>query len=235
MPTAPITSIIKAEEQHMLLLFLPIKSGLPVDIGSFNDVMHGKAGANDSRPSTGVHYFMFSVIPAGVPSPIAVPTFTPAPANGGPPKSLLVVLSIYDADFEPYIGSFLSDPTIVKGLNGTLALMDETGIIDDSDPTSAAAILSSGGVAKNASNLFSLLMRYNFADPTIPAVGPAGMTNPPSTPFRYLLGANFPGLTVAKLLDPKNGYPGAAELWPAPGSVPGPQKIYYEPSTPPST
>jgi len=109
--------------------------------------------------------------------------------------------------------------------------MDESGIVPDSDPTSAKYISQNGGVVKNAHSFYQLLMRYNFADPTIPAVGPGGIANPPAKPWPYALGATFPGLSIGMFLKPAGGYPNAQQLWPAPGEAP---KIYFEPSTPPS-
>jgi hypothetical protein len=228
----PITKIAKAQEQHMLLLFLPINSKLvpPGGVTGFQNLLTG-GDDGDLRPLTGVHFYMAYLMRAGDKSRIVVPTFQTAPAGpDGVPKDLLVVLSIYDADFGPYISAFLTDPAIVKGLNGVLTLLDESGIVPDSDPTSAKAILKNGGVAKNAQAFFALLMRYNFADPTVPAVGPGGIQNPPAKPWPYALAATFPGLTVGMFLKPKTGYPNAVDLWPAPGEAP---KIYFEPSTPP--
>jgi hypothetical protein len=229
----PITKIAKAQEQHMLLLFVPLNSKLvpPPSVSSFQSIFM-EAAAADPRAATGVHFFMFYLMRAGDKSRIVVPTFQPAPAGpSGVPKDLLVVLSIYDADFEPYIGSFLTDPKIVQGLNTLMLAMDESGIVPDSDPTSAKYISQHGGVVKNAASFYQLLMRYNFADPTVPAVGPGGVANPPVKPWPYLLGATFPGLTIGMFLKAVGGYPNALQLWPAPSEAP---KIYFEPSTPPS-
>ena len=227
----PITKIPKAKEQHMLFLFVPLQSKAPAVEKSLQSVFAPPA-TSDPRASTGVHFFMFYRMLATDKSRIVVPTFQPAPAGpSGAPKDLLVVLSIYDDDFEPYIGSFLSDPTIVLGLNALLGAMDESGIVPDSDPSSAKYILSHGGVQPNAKAFFKLLMRYNFADPTVPGVGPGGVANPPKSPWPYTFGATFPGLTVGMVLKPGVGYPDALQLWPAPGEAPA---ITYEPSTPPS-
>ncbi len=226
---SPITSIAKAQEQHMLFLFVPLKSGAPPVEEPLHRILAGPP-PQDPRAAEGVHFFMFYRMMAGEKSRIAVPTFQPAPAGpSGKPKDLLVVLSLYDADFEPYISSFLTDPMIVKGLDLLLSVIDESGIVPDSDPTSAVYILSHGGVVKNANAFFQLLMRYNFADPTIPAVGPGGWKNQPSAPA-YKLGAQFPGLTVGMVLKPGVGYPNALGLWPAPGEAPA---IFFEPSIPP--
>jgi hypothetical protein len=233
---SPITSLLQAEEQHMLLLFLPLKQKPPQPVLESLAKLAVAAQGNDSRPSTGVHFFMTYHMAAGASSPIVVPTFQAAPAGpGGKPKDLLVVLSIYDRDFEPYIGSFLTNPIIVYGLTEILKALDEDGIVAPDDPTSAVSLVGSpGGLATNAQNFYRLLMRYNFADPTIPAIGPGGIANPPPTPPRYFLGATFPGLTVGKILDPKTGYPDAGVLWPSPEGTPRPPKIMYEPSDPPS-
>ena len=86
--------------------------------------------------------------------------------------------------------------------------MDETGIVEDEDPTSAKNILANDGVVNNPAEFYCLLMRYNFADPTIPAVAAV----PTGAKYKYLLNHTFPGLTIEKILD---NYPNAAELWPA--------------------
>jgi hypothetical protein len=231
MTTAPITSLIPAQEQHMLLLFMPLRSGTAQPAIESATRVFGTAGqSTDSRPSTGVHFSMSYHMPAGAPSPIVVPTFQAAPGVSGKAKDLLVVLSIYDADFGPYIGSFFDDPAFVKGLNLLLQSLDEDGLVALDDPTSAAYILAHGGVKENAEPFYQLLMRYNFADPTIPAIGPGGMANPLPAP-RYTLGATFPGLTVGKILDATTGYPEAGSLWPSPEGTPPPPPITYEPST----
>lgn len=236
----PVTKIAKAQEQHMLLLFVPLNSKTdsilfnpptgkpPAGVAALQKLLTGNGP--DIRPATGVHFFMIHLMRATDTSPIKVPTFQPAPTGpDGVPKDLLVVLSIYDSDFVPYISAFFQDAAVVAGLNGLLTVMDESGIIDNSDHTSAYYISSHGGVKNNPEAFIKLLMRYNFADPTIPAVGPGGMQNPPKAP-RYFLGATFPGLTVGMLLRPGTGYPNALDLWPAPDEAP---KISFEPSTPP--
>jgi hypothetical protein len=241
MATGPITDLLQPQQQHLLLLFLPLKSGqaetaresLGEALGGMN---HKTADQGpDSRPSTGVHFFMFYTMAACTPSPIVVPTFQAAPGvPGGKARDLAVVMSIYDADFEPYIGAFFADPNTVNTLNAILTLVDEDGLVAPDDPTSAANILANGGVKKNASAFYQFLMRYNFADPTLPAIGPGGIANPRPTPPRYILGATFPGLTVGKILDLKTGYPDAGLLWPSPEGTPPPPAITYEPSVPPS-
>lgn len=222
----PITSLSAPQQQHMLLLFFPLKkgtlhqaiSGMRGLVGQ--DAGDGAAPGPDTRTMTGVHFFMFYGLPADTaPSgPTAVPSFQTAPG-----KDLLVVLSIYDADFAPYITAFTSQPAIANALNGVLSVMDESGIVDPSDPTSAASILSNGGVEPDSVNFFNLLMRYNFADPTIPAAN-VFPVNTPANP-KYLLGATFPGLTVGAILQ---SYPNAQTLWPWPQV-----EIQFDPSLPP--
>lgn len=234
--TAPITSLIPAQEQHMLMLFLPVRSAAAQPaIETLGKVFGPANQGGDSRPSTGVHFYMTYAMPAGAPSPIAVPTFQAAPAAAGKAKDLIVVWSLYDADFVPYISSFFADPGTVKSLNELLETLDEDGLVAPDDPTSAAYILAHGGVMENAEAFYKLLMRYNFADPTIPAVGPGGMANSPSATPRYTLWATFPGLTIAKLLDSATGYPDAGSLWPSPEGTPPPPPITYGPSAPPPT
>jgi hypothetical protein len=225
------TKIPKAQEQHMLLLFVPIdpKKLKPKGTAPLEKLFASMA-ASDNRADTGVHFFMTHLMLPGAKARIPVPTFQPAPTGpNGVEKAVLVVLSIYDADFEPYISAFFADPVIVFGLNYLLTLMDESGIVPDTDTSSAVYIRKHEGVVKNAASFYKLLMRYNFADPTIPGVGPGGMVNPLKDP-PYFLGATFPGLTVGMILKSKTGYPDAVDIWPAPGAAP---EIDYEPSTPP--
>lgn len=224
---APITNLAAGQEQHMLFLFFPLKKGTvhPATESVQNLVAgsgEGTPGGVDPRVLTGVHYFMFYGLPADTtPTPaLPVPSFTTAKD-----KDLLVVLSIYDRDFAPYISAFTSNPQIAAGLNGILEVMDESGCIDPSDPTSAVSILKNGGVAKNAPAFFDLLMRYNFADPTIPAANNFPV-NTSANP-KYLLGATFPGLSVGWILQ---NYPDAPSLWPLPAP-----KITFAPSAPPAT
>jgi hypothetical protein len=215
----------------MLFLFVPLYSKAPAVEKALQSAFSPPA-PSDPRASTGVHFFMFYRMLATDKSRIVVPTFTPAPAGAHGPKDLLVVISIYDDDFEPYISAFLTNDFIVAGLNELLKAIDESGIVPDTDKSSAKYILEHGGVKANAHSFFKLLMRYNFADPTVPAVGPGGVANPPVKPWPYQLGATFPGLTVGMFLKPLVGYPDALQLWPAPGVAP---KIEYEPSSPPPT
>lgn len=228
--TAPITSLAAPSEQHMLFLFFPLKKGtLPQALeraqASFGAPLvpaasESVAGGVDPRAQTGVHFFMFYGLPAGTtPQPaLPVPSFQTAPG-----KDLLVVMSLYDADFGPYISSFTSLPPIAQGLNGILTLMDESGIVEPSDPSSAAFILAHGGVAKNNASFLKLLMRYNFSDPTVPAAN-VFPVNTPAHP-KFLLGATFPGLTVGWILQ---NYPQAGSLWPLPAPA-----IQFAPSAPP--
>ena len=145
----------------MLLLFVPLNSKLiPQPSATTFQSIFTEAAAADPRAATGVHFFMFYLMRASDKSRIVVPTFQPAPAGpDGVPKDLLVVLSIYDADFEPYISSFLTDPKIVKGLNTLLLAMDESGIVPDSDQTSAKYIRQNGGVRKNENLFIQLFFR----------------------------------------------------------------------------
>jgi hypothetical protein len=234
----PIKKIPAANQQHMLLLFLPMHPAKTSDAEtSFHQLFAAAAAPaaapSDNRALTGVHFFMIYPMRADAESRIVVPTFTAAPPGTKGKKDLLVVLSIYDADFDPYISAFLADPIIVYALNGIVDSMDESGIEPDSDTSSAVYIKANKGVANNANGFFKLLMRYNFADPTVPAVGPGGVENPPkppNPPWPYTLAATFPGLTVGMMLNPVSGYPNALQLWPAPGAAP---PIFYDPSKPP--
>lgn len=231
--TAPITSLAVPAEQHMLFLFFPLKQG---NLAQALDGAHSflgaqpapeagpagsAAGGADPRVQTGVHFFMFYGLPADTAPqpPLPVPSFQTSPG-----KDLIVVISIYDADFGPYISAFTSQPPIATGLDTLLGLMDESGLVDPSDPSSAAFILAHGGVAKNNSSFLELLMRYNFGDPTIPAAN-VFPVNTPANP-KYRLGASFPGLTVGSILQ---NYPRAGSLWPLPAPI-----IQFAPSTPPA-
>ncbi|HEY0782804.1 MAG TPA: hypothetical protein VGE98_10135, partial [Thermoanaerobaculia bacterium] len=177
------------------------------------------AGA-DPRALTGVHFFMFYGLAADTqPVPaLPVPTFQTAAG-----KDLLVGLSLYDANFGPYIDAFTSQPPIAAALDALLTTLDESGIVEPTNKTSAAFILKRGGVAKNSSAFRTLLMRYNFGDPTIPAAAKFPVNTPPQP--KYLLGATFPGLTVGSILQ---SYPNAQELWPWP-----PVAITFEPAAKP--
>jgi hypothetical protein len=227
----PITKLSTAQQQHMLFLFFPLKKGTHETAAkTMQQILApppapaADASGNgiDPRVATGVHYFMFYHLGADQkPTPaLPVPSFQTAPG-----KDLLVVISIYDRDFAPYISSFTSNPLIAFGLNEILKQMDESKIVPDSDPTSAAYILAHGGVAQNNVAFFRLLMRYNFSDPTIPAANAFPVNTPPKPKFQ--LGATFPGLTVGAILQ---NYPQAEQLWPLPAP-----KITFAPSTPPPT
>jgi hypothetical protein len=203
----PITILQPSEQQHMLLLFLPVFKGLAGALAeSTNNLLSASSGGPDLRAATGVHFFMFYGVADGAASTLPVPTFQ-APAG----KDMFVVLSIYDAPFTPYISAFTSNTAIAAGLDLVLQAMDESGIVAPTDSTSAAYIQANGGVFKNSANFISLLMRYNFADPNIPAAtGATGIANPQPSP-KYFLGATFPGLTAGAILQ---NYPNALPLWP---------------------
>jgi hypothetical protein len=201
----PITSLQPPQQQHMLLLFLPVKKGLVSQLAqSTNGAIAANNDTPDLRAATGVHFFMIHGVPDGGNSTLPVPTFTTAKG-----KDLLVVLSIYDAPFSPYIGAFTKYEAIAKALDNILLALDETGIITPDKPTSAAFIHKHGGVFKNKEAFVQLLMRYNFADPTIPAATGAGIV---PAGAKYFMGGTFPGLTVGSILQ---NYPDAASLWPA--------------------
>jgi hypothetical protein len=207
-----MANFVKAtDQQHMLFLFFPIKKAHQAEavekVGELyhNIMAHAAAPSDpDLRASTGVHFFLFYILPDGQNPGLPVPSFQTFPG-----KHLLVVQSIYDADFAPYISSFVNVPKIAQGLDSILGLMDETGIpgVDPDGPNSANTILAKDGVAKNAAAFYCLLMRYNFADPTIPASTQALPGK------KYFLGGTFPGLTVGKILQ---NYPDADTLWPFP-------------------
>jgi hypothetical protein len=200
----PITSLQPPQQQHMLLLFLPVKKGAVTQLAKSTGEALSSNDATDFRAATGVHFFMVYGVPNGAPSTLPVPTF-----NAPEGKDLMVVLSIYDAPFGPYIGAFTNNEDIANGLNGILYALDETGIITPDKPTSAEFILKHGGVFKNKEAFVKLLMRYNFADPTIPAATSAGIV---PAGAKYVFGGTFPGLTIGSILQ---NYPDAASLWPA--------------------
>jgi hypothetical protein len=238
----PITSLATPAEQHMLFLFFPLKEGTlkkavehaqaafaAPPAPAANGVKGAGEDGPDPRVVTGVHFFMFYGLPANtLPQPaLPVPSFQTAKD-----KDLLVVVSIYDGDFFDYIQSFTTNPPIAFGLNGIVSQMDETDIVSPEDPTSAHSILKdwnpvkrTGGVATHTDDFVKLLMRYNFADPTVPAAN-VFPVNTPDHP-KYLLGATFPGLTVGWILQ---NYPQANELWPLPAP-----KIVFQPSARPES
>jgi hypothetical protein len=243
MSTSPITNLTAPQEQHMLFLFLPLKHGAPPPLQSealaaLHGLFSGQNAAGDGAPSlsrtaTGVHFFMAYALAAGATPgpPPPFPTFQVPPPNPetNAPRDLAVVLSIYDDDFGPYIAAFTSNPIFAAVLdNGLLKNLDETGFVDPNDPTSAANILNNGGTFSNPDAFVALLMRYNWADPTIPAAtSPAHIANP-NPSWKYFLGATFPGLTVGNILNTSTGYPSADQLWPDQAV-----QITYAPSTPP--
>lgn len=211
MSQSKVISVPVTDQQHLLFLFVPIKKGkfgqaaatvekLQADAKK----LHVKAGGSDLRKTTGVHYFFIYPQAGGVPTPgIPVPGFTAA--HG---KDVLVVMSIYDGQFDTYIKAFFDIPEVVFGLDQLLTLMDESGLPPFDPTTSAAYIMNNGGVVQNAAAFYCLLMRYNFGDPVLSAGAKGG---------KYVFGTNFPGLTVAGVID---HYPGAAASWPpTPGEV----------------
>jgi hypothetical protein len=202
-PVSPITSLSAREQQHMLLLFMPMKKlGGAKALQTVSDLqLKLTENAKDNRAATGVHFSMFYYLPSGTTPKLPVPSFQTAEG-----KDLLVVQALYDADFKPYIDSFVNDPDIAGGLNSILEHMDESGIVKDTDPTSAKYIIENGKVEENPNEFYCLLMRYNFADPTIPAAAKITSLN------KYLLTHTFPGLTIEKILD---NYPDARVLWPS--------------------
>jgi hypothetical protein len=215
-------------QQHMLFLFFPLKKGaLAQAMGAIGGVTASAKAAADStadtgadtdeRAATGVHFAMFTGLPADMKPDFPVPCFQTAPG-----KDLLIIQSIYDADFTPYIAAFTSHESVAQALDGVLSLMDETGIVEPSDPTSAAWILANKGVFKNPNAFVDLLMRYNYSDPTIPATTGAGVS-PVQNPKLVLL-ATFPGLTVGQIL--QTGDLGATYPYP-------PVPIQYDSSAPP--
>jgi hypothetical protein len=211
MSTLKSISIPITDQQHLLFLFVPLKKGKHAEAAATveklkEDAKALKAAADqpDLRKATGVHYFMIYPQADGTSTPgIPVPGFTSFPG-----KDVLVVMSIYDGQFDAYIDAFFASPTIVFGLNHLMSIMDESGLPPFDPTTSAKYISENEGVVQNAAAFFCLLMRYNFGDPVLSAGAGGG---------KYVFGTNFPGLTVAKVID---NYPGAAGLWPpTPGEV----------------
>lgn len=218
--TGSIPTVAAADEQHMLLLFLPLyKGALDAAMAAASHITGGgktlpKCPADpgiDQRANTGVHFAMFFGLKAGaVPAPgppASVPSFT-TPDN----KDLLVVQAIYDGEFSPYINAFTDQPSVACALDEIVAAIDESGI-DIPDPATSAASVMKLGVAKDARNFVKLLMRYNFSDPLVPAVSGPMAPPPPVSSQRFILVGTFPGLTVGNVL---NNYPDAATLWPYP-------------------
>ena len=205
----PISVLAPPQEQHMLLLFLPLKKGVLANpqVNKLAMNLVNAVAPADNRAATGVHFAMFHLVTDGAASALPVPTFQ-APAG----KDMLVAQSLYDAPFDPYISAFTTDPVIAAGLDGLLSIVDESGITIADPATSAAQILANGGVFQNSEAFITLLMRYNFGDPTIPAATSAKNIDPAPGPQRYALFATFPGLTVGSILQ---NYPDAAALWPS--------------------
>jgi hypothetical protein len=229
-----VTSLMSPEEQHLLLLFLPLKHGAkpPLEsdaVSTLHTLFSGKqvkgtTAPSDPRPATGVHFFMIYALAAGKTTnpPPPFPAFQVPPPNPETkaPRDLAVVMSIYDADFGPYIGAFTSDPDFAALLDATLLVgLDETGFVDPNDPTSALGILANGGTFQNQDAFVALLMRYNWADPTRPGATSAANIKKPDPNWKpYFLGATFPGLTISKILS-TNGYPNALQLYPVKAPV----------------
>lgn len=238
--TPPISYLTAPEQQHLLLLALPIKAvpGSAKVAPTLTTMFSGRHEDgtkmfSDPRPATGVHFFMIYVQIAGIPpaQPPPFPLFQLPPPNGKLPRHLAVVMAIYDADFGPYIGAFTNDPSFALSLdNNVLRNLDETGFVDPDDPTSAQSILASNGTYANPDAFVQLLMRYNWGDPTIPAALAATRKVAPDTRRtpKYFFGGTFPGLTVTKILKATGGYPHANQLWPLPSG-----EIEYAPSIPP--
>lgn len=167
------------------------------------------------------------------PPPLPVFQLPPPNPETKAARDLLVVMSIYDADFGPYIGAFTSCEScesFAGKLDLLLGILDETGFIDPSDPTSAKGIIANGGTFQNQDAFVTLLMRYNWADPTIPgATLPQNIVNR-NPGWKYFLGATFPGMTNTKILNPSAGYQNAVQLYPVDS-----KPIDFAPSTPPSS
>jgi hypothetical protein len=211
MSTVPRISI--ADQQHMLMVFLPLYKGTLKRALHAAQALAGVApGApqKDDRADKGVHFAMFYGIEAEpdppVKPPLPVPTFQNAPG-----KDLLIAQAFYDGDFAAYIGAFTQEKDTAAALTALLYAVDESGIVPDSDPTSAKAIIKAGGVAVASAQFNCLLMRYNFGNPVLPGTSGA----PPDVKANFGLIATFPGLTVGKILA-QNGYPGAQTQWPFP-------------------
>lgn len=221
----PITLVAAPQQQHMLFLFLPIKKGFfKKAVEAVNELSNlskavttGSPGPGDIRAATGVHFSFFYGLPADTTPVPALPVTSFQTEKG---KDLLVVQALYDADFAPYISAFVNVPAIAAGLNFVLSIADESGIIDPENPTSAAYISANGGVVTNPDAFNCFLMRYNFADPTLPA-----SLKPTRAVQKYLFQGTFPGLTVGNILQ---NYPDANILWPFPAV-----DITFPPSTAP--
>jgi hypothetical protein len=238
MSVSPITSISAPDQQHLLFLCLPLKTGtstandpMPAINALFSGQPGDAASDADPRPATGVHFYMAYVLRHGdkPTTPPPFPVFqVPPPNPEGKPRDLAIVMSIYDADFGPYIGAFTRSPAFSALLDETvLKNLDEGGFADPNKPPSAQWILKHGGTFANQTAFVQLLMRYNWADPTIPAATNLGTIKTPNPKWKYFLGATFPGMTNTKILG-ANGYPNAAELWPTKNVV-----IDYARSIPP--
>lgn len=206
MATPEVITVPITDQQHLLFLFIPLRKGtVPKALAAAEVVKEAAKSAaaptGDLRKTTGVHYFtIYGQADGQATAGIPVPGFQSFPG-----KDVLVVMSLYDGQFDAYIDAFFEIDDVVKGLNLLLAFMDEEGIpgVDPNGRTSAKHIIKMEGVKKNAKAFYCLLMRYNFGDPTLSAGEKKG---------KYVFGTNFPGLTVAKIID---NYPDAGKLWPA--------------------
>lgn len=211
-----IKRLIQSEQQHMLLLFLPLKDNSADKVQhALTTLKQATAPVNDIRASTGVHFSMFYHLPKGKSAGLPIPSFQAMDDRG-----LFVVQAIYDADFEPYIKSFVDNDFIAGLLDAIIGELNEDGIVEPTDPTSAARIIEKGGVKNSPAAFNCLLMRYNFSDPTIPAA------TKPKMGQKFILNYTFPGLTIGKILA---NYPDAQVLWPS-----KPEDIEFDPSDQPS-
>ena len=212
--TGTLNPLPADKQQHMLLFFFPLRKGVFAQFTARPE--NNQSPPQDVRATTGVHFAMFHYVPDGAASFLPVPTFQAAPG-----KDLLLALSLYDADFEPYISAFTVVPAIARQIDGLLTILDETGIVADDDPSSAVSILKRGGVAQNNEQFIQLLMRYNFGDPTL--AGTTGTLDlAPGPNRRYAFHAVFPGLTVGDVIA---NYPNAGKLWPWPPVAAAPELV----------
>jgi hypothetical protein len=175
----------------MLTAVLPLKSDPGAVMAASYSLAGALAGAFvpgaggigvDLRPSLGLHHAaIYALGPGG-------------PLN----RPQLGIVTLYDGDFFHYLSAFTTHPTVAAGFDGVLAQMDETGLVDPSDKTSAVSILSHGGCFKRNAEFIKLLNRYNH-------------TKQEGENTLFLIGHTFPGLTARNVL---NFYPNAQSLWP---------------------
>src|SRR4051812_43135468 len=102
-----VTAVAAADQQHLLLLFIPLKKGKLAEATAAAQELQQQHAATppDIRAATGVHYFMICPIADGAKSTIPVTSFQTMPG-----KDMLLVMSLYDADFAPYISAFVTVP-----------------------------------------------------------------------------------------------------------------------------